>query len=304
MSERLLKEFRSRAEDLVPVPDFDELERRGMRRRRAHRTVGAAVIVSALAVGGILATTAIDRPLVGPAQIDPSPSPPTADDTELRFLRSGSSQVVRPFDTGQDPVRPENPQVRFVVPGSSWYWLELGAGTDRNWAHVVGGLNMAEQTGGPIGSTYIRVGVTPIAGVPQQRCPGLAPLPVQAVPESALPAARALVVSPGVEVLSAPSVVQKFGYEAAHVRFRVTQRCVGGQPVVLWRALEAGGDIHGLSGEDGLEPEPRRHIFDVWVVDVRGELLAVFAAHAVGADAHAIAEMRELLDSIRFRFTR
>ena len=103
--------------------------------------------------------------------------------------------------------------------------------------------------------------------------------------------------------------MQKFGYDAAHVRFTVTERCPGDPafsgPSMLWRAFETrdeidveddtpvpDGDIYTFAG----------HVLDVWVVDVKGEHVVVSAdtAHTNAAD---LSEMRELLDSIRFEFT-
>ena len=59
MSERLMQEFRERAERLIPLPDLDELRRRGAARRRVRLAAGAAVLASALAIGGIVVATTI-----------------------------------------------------------------------------------------------------------------------------------------------------------------------------------------------------------------------------------------------------
>src|SRR4249920_904897 len=55
MSERLLAEFRDRAERLVAVPDLRELQRRGTQRRRVRVAASAAVLAFVLAIGGALA---------------------------------------------------------------------------------------------------------------------------------------------------------------------------------------------------------------------------------------------------------
>jgi len=68
MSDRLLREFRERAEPLVPLPDLGELQRRGLRLRRVRIAAGAAVLASALAIGGAVATSSInDTDSIGPA---------------------------------------------------------------------------------------------------------------------------------------------------------------------------------------------------------------------------------------------
>ena len=123
------------------------------------------------------------------------------------------------------------PRGDFVVPGDYWYWWGGGAGK--------------AMPAGPDFSLYQRIAITPIIGVHEQ--PGTAPDHVQAVPESVLSVARTLVASPGVEVLEGPSSVQKFGYDAAHVRSTVTERRPGDPafsgPSMLWRAFETRGEI-------------------------------------------------------------
>ncbi len=326
MSERLMQEFRERAERLIPLPDLDELRRRGAARRRVRLAAGAAVLASALAIGGIVvATTIDDENAIGPAQIGPTrinpTPPPSARDCELLEPENGGwfasvpsgcelpawvdvwaqkyvdpgPYFFRPLNTDLAPARSGDLEAHFVIPGDYWYW----------WGGGAGKANPA----GPEFSLYQRIAITPIIGVHEQRCQGSAPDHVQAVPESVLSVAQTLVASPGVEVLEGPSSVQKFGYDAAHVRFTVTERCPGDPafsgPSMLWRAFETrdeidveddtpvpDGDIYTFAG----------HVLDVWVVDVKGEHVVVSAdtAHTNAAD---LSEMRELLDSIRFEFT-
>ena len=69
MPDRLLREFREPAEPLVPLPDLGELQRRGLRLRRVRIAAGAAVLASALAIGGAVATSSINgTDSIGPAQ--------------------------------------------------------------------------------------------------------------------------------------------------------------------------------------------------------------------------------------------
>jgi hypothetical protein len=58
-----------------------------------------------------------------------------------------------------------------------------------------------------------------------------------------------------------------------------------------------------VSGPQGPVPDLRRYIFDVWVLDVRGTHVTVFTSHPVDADAGDIAQMQQLLHSIRFELT-
>ena len=336
MSERLLKEFQERAEFLVPVPDLHELQSRGTQRRRVRIAAGAALVASVLALGGtVVATTIDDENAIGPAQIGPTP-PRSAGECEVelkgvigsvpsgcelhaqvdqwRYVEAGP-YFVRPFSTDLRPARPGDLEAWFVIPGEHWYW----------WGGGVG--KASPPVSGPEMAPYIRVAITPIVGVHGQRCQGAEPTPVQALPSSPVSVAKTLVASPGIDVLAAPRSGQRFGYDAAHVRFTVTEQCPSNQAFVLWRAFEPEDDIFlrddisaGRTDADiYTEQGGREHVFDVWVVDVQGEHLVVSADWP--ADFGEIkyqrgpeglvqrpheedpARLQELLDSIRFEFT-
>jgi len=325
MSERLLKEFRERAEFLVPMPDLHELQREGTQRRRVRIAAGAALVASVLALGGtVVATTIDDENAIEPAQIGP---PPSADACELvangthgsvpsgcelhaqvdewRYVDKGH-YFVRPFNTDLRPARPGDLEAWFEIRGDYWYW----------WGGGVGKACHAGACGGPEMAPYIRVAITPITGVHGLRCQGPDPRPVQAVPSSPLAIAHRLVVPPGIDVLEAPRSVQKFGYDAAHVRFTVTEQCPSDQAFVLWRAFEPEDDIFvrdditaGRTDADiTIEPGRRDHVFDVWVLDVQGEPLVISADYPpdlgqIKYHEEDPARLQELLDSIRFEFT-
>jgi hypothetical protein len=325
MPDLFLKDFRERAESLVPVPDLLKLQRRGTAMRRVRLAASAAVLAFAVAIGGTLvAVTSDDEQAISPAPIDPAP-PRSADACdapvndgdpyvsvppgcelgvqadEWAYVEPGP-YFVRPFNNSLAP--PGDLEVWFVVPGGGpWYW----------WG---GGVGMA----GPVGpemKPYIRIGIIPITGVQEQRCQGAAPERVQTLPGGVLSVAQTLVASPRIKVLEAPHSVQKFGRDAARVRFTVTQSCPGDRVFALWRAL--GSDIYAPLGERLTWPgAPTDHVLDLWVVDVPGEQhVAVVADYTVdpplisgdpaafrgGARASDLAELQELLDSIRFEFT-
>jgi hypothetical protein len=326
MSERLLREFRERAEFLVPMPDLHELQREGTQRRRVRIAAGAALVASVLALGGtVVATTIDDENAIGPAHIGPTP-PPSGEDCglvaggtayesvpsgcelhaqvdEWRYVEEGH-YFVRPFNTDLRLARPGDLEAWFEIPGDYWYW----------WGGGVG--KASHPGGGPEMAPYIRVAITPITGVHGRRCQGGEPAPVQALPSSPLAIAHRLVVPPGIDVLETPRSVQKFGYDAAYVRFTVTQQCPSDQAFVLWRAFEPEDDI--LIGDDidfgrtdadiYIEPQRTEHVFDVWVVDVQGEHLVVSADYTpdlgkIIYQEEDLARLQELLDSIRFEFT-
>ena len=108
-----------------------------------------------------------------------------------------------------------------------------------------GAVAPARPTPGPEFSPYQRI-ATPIIGCtsrgargPRRPCAGRPGVRFVRRPD--------FVASPGVEVLEGPSSVQKFGYDAAHVRFTVTERCPGDPafsgPSMLWRAFETRDEI-------------------------------------------------------------
>ncbi len=208
---------------------------------------------------------------------------PTVEPTPLRYLPSGSAHIFGSYEIEAAPggSQTRTVQARFVLPGELRYWRTLGQGSDPTLDHMVGGLGLAPAASGTSHGPYVRVGVTPITGAPHQRCPGAAPASIQPLPTSVLSAAQALVSSPVVEVVGPPRSVHRFGYDAAHVQFGVAQQCPGGLPVVLWRALDAGGDIQALPTQQGSPPRLHHLLFDVWIVDVLGQHLAVFTSHTV-----------------------
>ena len=69
MNELQLREFRTRAEELVDLPDLAELEGRGRRLHRRRVTLGAGLAAAVLAVTGGLVVTQRDDG--DPAPIEP-----------------------------------------------------------------------------------------------------------------------------------------------------------------------------------------------------------------------------------------
>jgi len=191
------------------------------------------------------------------------------------------------------PAALKDLKATFVIPGLAWY------------VYSDQGLGKGDPPGrGPEGAPYIRVQVTPITGVHEQRCQGVARDPVRAVSGSALTVARTLVDSPGIKVLETARNVQEFGQNAAHVQFQVKERCPVGKRFLLWRAFEPRGDVYLEEGEDNSFPKLADHVVDAWVVTLGGEHVVVLAGHTVDARETDLAEMQQLLDSMRFEFTK
>ena len=96
MSDQQLKDFGARAETLVEIPDFAELDLRG-RDLRVRRRVGVAgALAMVLAVAGV-ATAQIHRDERGPA---PDQAPPHAG---ARTYQGGTMRPLEPAPTGSTP---------------------------------------------------------------------------------------------------------------------------------------------------------------------------------------------------------
>jgi len=305
MSEKLLREFRGRAENLVPMPEYDVLRRKGLLRRRTRVAVAVAAASVALVAASTVAVM-LDDDVIGPAHVDPTPSPvltpsaplPTVHLTqspgnEMQYVESGPV-FLRPSDAAWVPAALKDLRATFVIPGLAWY------------VYSDQGVNKGDPPArGPEGAPYIRVQVTPIMGVHEQRCQGAAVRdPVKPVSGSALTIARTLVASPDVKVLDTPRIVQEFGQTAAHVQFQITERCPAGQRFLLWRAFEPKGDIYLEDGEANTFPSLPDHIVDAWVVTLRGAPVVVFASHTVDARETDLIELDRLLASMTFDFTK
>jgi hypothetical protein len=191
------------------------------------------------------------------------------------------------------PTALKDLRATFVIPGLAWY--------------VYGdpGVGKGDPPGrGPEGAPYIRVQVTSITGVHEQRCQGAAPAPVKAVSGSTLAVARTLVDSPGIKVLDPPRTVQEFGHTAVHVQFRMTERCPAGKRFLMWRAFEPKGDVYLEEGEANSFPHLTDHIVDAWVVTLRGAHVVVLASQTTDARETDLTELDRLLDSMTFDFTK
>ena len=89
MSEQQLKDFGARAETLVEIPDFGELDRRGHDLRVRRRAGVAAALTAVLAVAGVTVTQAHR------ISADPGPvNPPTP--VKARTYHGGTMQNLAP----------------------------------------------------------------------------------------------------------------------------------------------------------------------------------------------------------------
>ena len=93
MSDRMLREFRQRAEGLVSVPDLGELHKRGARLRRVRFAAAAvAVVVSAVVIGAVMVTgVSGDKEEIRPA---PHPSEEIARDFLDAYGAFGADRAI------------------------------------------------------------------------------------------------------------------------------------------------------------------------------------------------------------------
>jgi hypothetical protein len=287
MSEQQLKDFAARAETLVDLPDFDELDQLG-RGRRLRRRVGlAAMLAAVLAVIGATAAqthrTDADR---GPA----TPPPPFAGaqpypGATMSELEQGT-YVVEPdwvaLRPGVEP--PVLPVAELAVPEGWNAWV----GPNRFDGHAPGRTN--EEALNHL-TWYVGALVLKVEAVNTHGCgqPDLGNL------STAEDLVAALGRTFGFEVLRAPEPVHRFGFPATRMRVRVTG------------AIEDCGDTTAVfdSASDGLIPYAGPGwIADLWVVDVDGSPIYVQKIWSPNAPRTARRELDSVIDSIRITYPR
>ena len=110
-----------------------------------------------------------------------------------------------------------------------------------------------------------------------------------------LAAARQIAAVPGVTIRDGPRVDDRFGHPGAHVRLSVPRLCPGTDTAVLWSVYP--GEYEGGAGVATVRYP--QQLVDVWVVDVGGTPVVVYAELSPGLpDAYA-EQTQALVDSIR-----
>ena len=199
------------------------------------------------------------------------------------------------LNTDLAPARSGDLEAHFVVPGDYWYWWGGGAGKANPAGPRV--LALPADRNHP----DYRSARAEVPGVRARPCAGRPGVRFVRRPDSRRIARRRGVRGPE---------------QRAEVRLRRGPRAVHSDRAVSRRPGVLGAEhaVAGVRNRDEIDAEDDTpvpdgdiytsagHVLDVWVVDVKGEHVVVSAdtAHTNAAD---LSEMRELLDSIRFEFT-
>ena len=273
MSEQKLKEFGARAEELVTLPDFSELDRRGgvLRRRRIATVAALAACVLAVVV-----TVVRQDPPEAVQPIEPPDDPSIGGQ-----LYPGN--VMQTLDRGTyllDPSRDDDhPRVRVTLPHGWNAWV----GPNRFNGHAPGRSNEEALTHA---TWYAGLLVLDVEAVASRPC--RSPETGDEIGDSADALVAAIRRIPGHRVtLNEKEAHDKFGYPATHLRLRETpalEKCRAAFDV-----FQTGNGVVGGGN-------------DMWVVDVDGEAILV----AGGADANTPPtvrrELQAVIDSIEFYF--
>jgi hypothetical protein len=268
---RELKEFGARAETLVRLPDFAELDDRGRALRQRRLGAATALVACVLAVVGV---TVLGRDPEG--TVEPAPSP-----SGSRTYPGSTMQTLDPGTYVLEPpsLRPGLPGARFTVPSGWNSWV----GPNRFDGHAEGRDN---EEALEHATWYVGVLVVHAEGVASGPCNTAQDFDVSTT--------RALVGAvsriQGYRITREAEPVTKFGYPATHFRLRSTAAlkgsCADGPGLFNARG-------HGLLGSS---TDP----IDVWVVDVKGTPVLVHQTWSANAPTAVRQELTEVVDSIEF----
>lgn len=264
MNELELREFRTRAEELVSLPDLADLESRGRRLRRRRVALGASLAAAVLALAGGLVVTQRDDGNQTPIE-PPDERPPSEVDYP--------GPVMEPLAPGTYVLRPSlqngAPEVRLTVPPGWNAWQ----GPNR----FDGDLN---TTG-----WYAGVLVVDVTSVASKKCRYTAATGA-AVDGSAADLIAAINRIPGLRVTTEAAPAELFGYPATHLHLRTAGAfCRDGNNLF---DTEQNGLVIG--GTDTLA--------DTWVVDVDGEAILIDVGFTPTTPTEIRRELDEIVESI------
>jgi hypothetical protein len=270
MSELRLREFGARAEELLPLPDFAGLDRRGRVRRQRRLGVAAALVASVLAVVGLMAMREDPAETVEPAhKLDHARIYPGA---QMQTLDSGTYVLLPSFIPG-------HPQARVTLPTGWNSWV----GPNRFNGHAPG-----RDNGEALDHATWYVGVVVIE--PESVASGWCNDDQRSDVTTPKMLSRAVSRIPGYRITREPETTAMFGYQATHFALRSTaefrRSCPDGPG--LFYAAE-----RGLLGSF---TEP----MDVWVVDVEGIPVLVQATWSARTPTAVRQQLTRVVDSIEF----
>lgn len=276
MSELKLREFGAHAEELVIPPDLAELERRGRDLHHRRIAVVASAAACVLAVVGVVALR--DDP---PKSFHPAKQ---TDQTSFG-ARSYPGNVMQDLDAGTYELvissSPNVPHVRFTLPAGWNAW----EGPNRFNGHARGRSN--DEALGHL-TWYAGVVYLDLAAIVTKPCGEF-----RTVDSTVAAVTRAVATVPGHRVTRDADPVRAFGHPATHFRIHPTA------------ALDDCADsaVYGSSSGTPIQPFTDG-ASDVWVVDVKGHPVVVFAAHSKGVPPRIRREQEDVLASTKFTFPR
>lgn len=268
MNELQLREFRTRAEELVDLPDLAELESRGRRLRQRRMALGAGVAAAVLAVtGGLVAANQRDDG-------DPTPIEPPDDRAPSEIVYPGA--VMEILDAGTYLLQPsldaDAPRARVTLP-EGWNAWE---GPNR----FDGDLETNDFYAGML--------VVDVDAVASRPCQG--PRSDDVVGDGGAELVAALQGLPGAQVRIEKVPDEMFGYPATHLRMTFpvpARKCQTDVNVFVTSR-------HGIIG--GADDTMR----DAWVVDVDGNAILVTAGYSTKTPPEIRDELYAIVDSIEF----
>ena len=271
MSEEKIAQFREHAEQRVPLPDFDALERRGTALRRRRITgvaTAAAVVVASLGAAAVQ--------LSGSDQAAQLPSQQIEDDVDAAFIpKEVLPKGVMAYD-------------EFGLTTGATARVEVTPPA-KGWTVHIGGPQRGVHAGDD-GKAWTGLLWYEVTGVYKKPCgdkpvdaPVAAPITDSLQPLLDMPYTT--------EVVQQPEPATLGGREAQHARL-VLKAC-NGDPS---NPLATGGDSGPLPGEAA---------FDIWLVPLpeAGTAMVVFDPSDEGS-AKFRREWQQVLDSLRISVER
>lgn len=280
MSEQL-KDFGARAETLVEIPDFAEIDKRGrgLRARRRAGVATAAALVIAVAgatVAQLHRPDSDDRPIGPPRTVNASPYPGATMTTlhQGRYWLAPSRVPGRPLAEYAD-----DPHVELTLPKGWNAW----AGPNRFDGHAPGRTN--NQALGHM-TWYVGALALQVTSVNTHGCND----PDFGNVATAEDLTKALTRTFGFRVIRRPEQGRAFGHPATRMRVRITKAIEPcGDNAIVFDSTSEGLILYAGAG----------WIADIWVVDVDGTPLYVQKIWSPNAPRHARDELDAVIDSIR-----
>ncbi|MFC4786033.1 hypothetical protein ACT8ZV_16260 [Nocardioides sp. MAHUQ-72] len=271
MSELELREFASRAEELVPLPDLAELEHRGRDLHRRRVAAGTALAAVVLAAAGMVAIRDDAPRSVEPIKPPDSTGAQPYPGAVMETLDRGTYTM----DISSDPLFPV---ARVTLPRGWNAWQGPNRFEERD-----GGQSEDESLGEL--EWYVGVLVVDVDAVSSRLC--VPPQIDDEVGPTAASLVRAIRGIPGFRVLVDTVPDSMFGHPATHLRL-VTTPALGDCDTNLFDTT-ANGVVGGFADTE-----------DVWVVDVAGDPVLVDSQRSDGTPPRIQRQLEEVVESIEF----